>query len=102
MYKRIGPVTSIVRTSFLFLTGALVPLDVLPKALKTLALFLPMTDGVALIQRLLVNNTPLQDVFLSVGMLRCLANALIYFTVGVFAFWHFERKARKEGLLAVY
>lgn len=102
VYKRIGPVTSIVRTSFLFLTGALVPLSVLPEALKTVAVFLPMTDGVALIQGLLVDNAPLQDVFGSVRMLRCLLNAIAYLSLGILAFWGFERKARKEGLLAVY
>jgi hypothetical protein len=61
-----------------------------------------MTDGVALIQGLLVDNAPIQDVFGGVRMLRCLLNAMAYLSFGVLAFWGFERKARKEGLLAVY
>ena len=102
VYKRIGPVSSIVRTAFLFLTGALVPLSALPNTMQIGAHFLPMTDGLILIRKLLVDGNSSAHILMHTSFCWLILNSSIYLLIGILTFQYFEKKARDQGLLGVY
>ena len=85
---------------FLFISGATIPLPYLPKAIQSVALFLPATYLVSGLQRAVIEKTSLLE--LGMYLASLVGCALIAFVVAAQLFrWEPETKAPREAKLWV-
>ncbi len=102
IYKRLGAITIIVRFAFLILTGAITSLSNFPPFLQLIAQTLPMTQGLAILRLLMVEDRSFFSVVQGGNFSILILNSAIYLTIGIVSFKYFEKKAREKGLLGVY
>lgn len=101
VYKQVSAITLAASTALLFVSGALAPLPE-GSALYTVARFLPLTAGIALLRDVLVAGQPLRAVVQKPELLWLLGAALFYGALGVLALAWGQREARRQGSLAHY
>jgi len=99
--KNVAAITIGMSTALLFLTGALAPLSE-GTMLYTLAQFLPLTTGIALLRQMLVDGTALSTLTAQPPFYWLLANSTAYLLAGLAVLGWGERNARRQGSLAHY
>lgn len=102
VFKRLGPVTTIVRFFLLIFTGAIIPTSVFPHFMQTISLFIPMTSGLTIMQAMIFENAILTSVIKESAFIHLILNTTIYLILGINIFSFFERLARKRGALGTY
>lgn len=97
VHKRAASLGTFLQFSLLFLTGAIVPLEMISPALASAASALPLTLGIRLLREVtLSGHVP---VTLAVGLA---VNSAAYLMVGVLIFNRMDAVARRHGLLGHY
>jgi len=102
LYKRIGPVTMMVRGALLFVTGAMIPIDKFPAFLQVVAKLFPMTQGLIMLRKVTVKGDSLWALIQNGDMSILIINSLIYLTVGLATFKVMENLSRNKGVIGVY
>ncbi|GAB4434222.1 MAG: hypothetical protein OHK0040_05180 [bacterium] len=102
VFKRLGPVTTIVRFFLLIFTGAIIPLSVFPDFMQKTALFIPMTSGLTIMKAMIFENMQFTSLVSERAFFYLILNTTFYLSVGIFIFSFFERQARKKGALGTY
>ena len=102
LYKRIGPVSVMVRGVLLFVTGAIIPIDQFPANLQTAAKFFPMTQGLIMLRKVTVDGTSLLELVQNGDMMLLTINSFAYLVLGLFTFKIMENLSRNKGVIGVY
>lgn len=102
LFKRLGPVTTIVRFFLLIFTGAIVPTTLFPPFMQTLTLFIPMTSGLRIMKAIIFSNKTLFEIVRGADFIHFILNSTIYLLAGIVLFSFFEKWARKKGALGTY
>ena len=101
-FKRIGPLTIMVRGALLFVTGAIIPIDKFPLPLQMAAGLFPMTQGLIMLRKITVNGNSLWALIQSGDMLILIINSLGYLILGLVVFKIMENLSRNKGVMGVY
>ena len=100
IFKRGDPIEFIFGWSSFILGGVLFPVEVLPKPLAALSVFLPITHAVRGIRELLLAGTPVMDIG---PLIRNLCLFIVVFgPVGILIFRFAVYRAKKDGNLIQY
>lgn len=67
-----GIIASIIYFPMIFLSGATIPYEIMPKALQSVSEFMPMTQGIKLLKAISLGE-PISDVFLSFAVMIVIA-----------------------------
>ena len=102
LYKRIGPVTAMVRGALLFASGALIPIDKFPPPLQIVCKLFPMTQGLIMLRKVTVNGDSLWALIQNGDMLILIVNSLIYLVLGLATFKFMENLSRNKGVIGAY
>lgn len=102
IYKRLGRLIQLLQLVFLFLTGALIPLESLPQPIQILGESLPLSLGIKIARLLTVAGLSLRQVIESGNLFYLFLNSAIYLALGVVVFLWTDRIARRQGLLGQY
>lgn len=102
LYKRIGPVTAMVRGALLFASGALIPIDKFPPYLQTVCKLFPMTQGLIMLRKVTVNGDTLWALIQNGDMSLLVINSLSYLFLGLAVFKIMENLSRDRGVIGVY
>jgi ABC-2 type transport system permease protein len=102
IFKRIGPIASVLQYVLLFITGAIIPLNKFPPIIRLIGQSLPLSAGIEAMQMSAIDHHPLQYVVQEPVFTRLLFGAVIYVLLGIIAFISSDGYARKKGLLGQY
>lgn len=92
-YTKTASFESIISYALLFLTGAIIPYDLLPGVIQRVGNYIPIALGIR-ISRELINNKRVS--LIELGAL--VGQSFIYFIVGYLIFKYIYRKSRINGL----
>jgi ABC-2 type transport system permease protein len=101
-FKRIGPISLLVRGALLFVTGVMIPVDKFPLQMQTISQLFPMTQGLIMMRKVTVNGISLWELIQNGDMLILIVNSLAYLIVGVVVFKFMENVTRNKGVMGVY
>lgn len=97
VYKRASTLGTVLQISLLFLTGAIVPLEMISPVLASTASVLPLTLGIRLLREVTLSGQ------VSSALVAALAaNSAAYLAGGVLVFNRMDAVARRRGLLGHY
>jgi ABC-2 type transport system permease protein len=82
--------------------GVLVPLDRMPGWMATIARFLPLTPGVEVLRKTLLDQVSLGRLSGDGTLLWQVGNALVYLMLGIVLFRWCEGIAKQKGTLGQY
>jgi ABC-2 type transport system permease protein len=102
IYKQIGRVVQLLQLALLFLTGALIPLESLPRPIQILGEFLPLSLSIKITRHLTDWGWNLRQVLESRELLYLILNSGVYLVLGIGVFMWTDRVARRQGLLGQY
>lgn len=98
--KRGDPISGPFYQLSMLLSGAIFPLDVLPRAVEVISVLLPATWGIRAVRELLLNDAGWADVWPEVLVLCGFCVVMV--PLGLWAFRSSLRSARRQGLLGSY
>lgn len=99
-YKELGSATNFLQYGLIVLSGAYIPLDVLPRPVAIVGGGFPLTVAFDLVRRALFGGIETQGTLLACGYLA--GAALVMVAIGTVAFARGVQAARKAGVLGGY
>ena len=102
VFKQIGSVNNLLTNVLLFLNGALLPVHHFPAWLETIAVFLPTTQGIIVLRKVVVDDMSLIAVWEDGSMVFLAVQSLVYLAAGWALFNVGERVAKRRGTLGQY
>ena len=102
VFKQISSVSSLLTNVLLFLNGALLPVHHFPPWLETVAVFLPTTQGIIVLRKVVVDGMSLTAVWQDGSMVFLAVQSLLFLVVGWILFNVGERVAKQRGTLGQY
>jgi len=102
LFKRIGPVSAMVRGILLFVTGAIIPIDKFPASMQAVAKLFPMTQGLIMLRKVTVKGDSLWTLTQNGDMMLLTINSLCYIILGLTTFKIMENLSRNKGVIGVY
>ena len=102
VYKQVGSVSNLLTNVLLFLNGALLPVHHFPAWLETIAVFLPTTQGIIVLRKVVVDGASLTAVWEDGSMVFLAVQSVLYLVVGWALFNVGERVAKRQGTLGQY
>ncbi|MEM0144025.1 MAG: ABC transporter permease [Candidatus Parvarchaeum sp.] len=96
IFKRIEGLTGIITIIITFLSGSFIPLQVLPRSIDYIAMFIPSTSGLYLTRYYLAGSSLIFPVYLLWTILTI--ETIVFFVTTYLLFKIAERKAEKIGL----
>ena len=102
VYKQISSVQGLLTNVLLFLNGALLPVNHFPVWLETFARFLPTTQGIIVLRKVVIDDMPLAAVWEDGSMVFLVVQSALYLTAGWTLFTVGERVAKRRGTLGQY
>lgn len=102
IFKRLGPIVDILNWIFLFFTGVLIPLEKFPSLIQSVAKFLPLTDGVKILQMIIIKDKNILSLINSGDLMELFINSAVYFSIGIMVFRYCDKVARKKGIIGHY
>ena len=95
-FKQVSSIFGFLNLAFTMLTGMLIPIQVLPEALRLASLIFPQTLGIDLARHFILHTSPTFPILFQWVML--LLELLILGLVSTIALRYVERTAKREGL----
>ena len=102
VHKQISSVSSLLTNVLLFLNGALLPVHHFPAWLETIAVFLPTTQGIIVLRKVVVDDMSLMAVWQDGSMVFLAVQSVLYLAAGWALFNVGERVAKRRGTLGQY
>ncbi len=102
VFKQISSATSLLTNILLFLNGALLPVHHFPPWLETVAVFLPTTQGIIVLRRVVIDGASLTAVWEDGSMVFLAVQSVVFLMVGWVLFNIGERIAKRRGSLGQY
>ena len=102
VYKQISSVGGLLTNVLLFLNGALLPVHHFPAWLETFARFLPTTQGIIVLRKVVIDDMPLTAVWEDGSMVFLAVQSVLYLVAGWALFNVGERVAKRRGTLGQY
>lgn len=102
IFKRVGPVATVLQYILLFITGAIIPLENFPVIIRTIGQTLPLSAGIKAMQMSVIERLPLAAIIRDPVFSNLLLSTVIYVFLGLTAFMVADRFARQKGLLGQY
>ena len=102
LFKRLEILKELFQVVVLIFGGVLVPLDRMPGWMATIARFLPLTPGIEVLRKILLEGISLGTLAGDGTLLWLVGNAAAYLALGIAIFRWCERIARQRGTLGQY
>ncbi len=102
LFKRLEILKDLFQTVVLIFGGALVSLERMPGWMATIARFLPLTPGVDVLRKTLLEGVSLGTLAGDGTLLWLVGNAVAYLLLGIVIFRWCERIAKRRGTLGQY
>lgn len=102
IFKRLGPILSILNIVLLLFTGVILPLEGFPVIIQCLAHSLPLTDGLSILRMVILEDKGLLYVIKDGGMIKLILNSSCYLFLGIVSFKWCYREALKKGVIGHY
>ena len=102
VYKQISSVGGLLTNVLLFLNGALLPVHHFPAWLETIAVFLPTTQGIIVLRKVVIDDMSLIAVWEDGSMVFLAVQSVLYLVAGWALFNVGERVAKRRGTLGQY
>ena len=102
VYKQVNSVSGLLTNVLLFLNGALLPVHHFPAWLETVAVFLPTTQGIIVLRKVVVDDMSLIAVWEDGSMVFLAVQSALYLVAGWALFNVGERVAKRRGTLGQY
>ena len=102
VFKQISSASGLLTNVLLFLNGALLPVHHFPPWLETVAVFLPTTQGIIVLRKVVVDGMSLTAVWQDGSMVFLAVQSLLFLVVGWILFNVGERVAKQRGTLGQY
>lgn len=102
LFKRLEILKELFQIVVLIFGGVLVPLDHLPGWMATIARFLPLTPGVEVLRKTLLDQVSLGRLSNDGTLLWLVGSAAAYLGLGIVIFRWCERIAKRKGTLGQY
>ena len=102
IFKQIESMANLFQNMLMFFNGMLIPVAAMPGWLAAIARTMPTTQGVYVLQRLLLDEASLADTWRDGSLIWLLVHSAIYFAVGWVVFSACERVAKAQGSLGQY
>jgi ABC-type polysaccharide/polyol phosphate export permease len=101
-FKRLEILKELFQIVVLIFGGVLVPLERMPGWMATIARFLPLTPGVEVLRKTLLEGVSLQTLANDGTLWRLVGSAAAYLVLGIVIFRWCERIAKRKGTLGQY
>ncbi len=102
LFKRLEVLKDLFQTAVLIFGGVLVSLERMPGWMATIARFLPLTPGVEVLRKLLLEGISLGTLASDGTLLWLVGSAAAYLALGIVIFRWCERIAKRRGTLGQY
>jgi ABC-2 type transport system permease protein len=102
LFKRLEVLKELFQIVVLIFGGVLVPLERMPGWMATIARFLPLTPGVEVLRKTLLDQVSLGTLADDGTLLWLVGSAAAYLALGIVIFRWCERIARRRGTLGQY
>ena len=102
VYKQISSINSLLTNVLLFLNGALLPVHHFPAWLETIAVFLPTTQGIIVLRKVVIDGASLTAVWEDGSMVFLAVQSILFLIVGWILFNIGEQVAKRRGTLGQY
>ena len=102
VFKQIESLANLFQNVLMFFNGMLLPLDAMPGWLASIARTMPTTQGVYVLQRLLLDGESLMSMWQDASLIWLIVHSMVYFTIGWLVFSSCERIAKTRGSLGQY
>jgi ABC-2 type transport system permease protein len=102
IFKQVETLANMVSNMLLFLNGAFLPVDHLPRWLEVIARTLPSTQGIIVLRRVMLEGQTLAMVWHDGSLPWLILHSTLYFFGGLAVFALCERIARQRGSLGQY
>ena len=102
VFKQISSASGLLTNVLLFLNGALLPVHHFPPWLETVAVFLPTTQGIIVLRKVVVDGMSLTAVWQDGSMVFLAVQSVLFLAVGWILFNVGERVAKQRGTLGQY
>lgn len=102
LFKRLEILKELFQIAVLIFGGVLVPLERMPGWMATIARFLPLTPGVDVLRKILLDGVSLGQLSGNGTLWWLLGSAAAYLALGIVIFRFCERIARRRGTLGQY
>lgn len=99
-FKRTQQFMNLTQFFFMIFTGAMFPLDRMPKAMQYFGEALPVTAAIRALREVTIRNATLADV--SGDIVLMVTTSAVWLAVGIWLFKVAERRARLKGSIAAY
>ena len=102
VFKQISSASGLLTNVLLFLNGALLPVHHFPPWLETVAVFLPTTQGIIVLRKVVVDGASLSAVWQDGSMVFLAVQSVLYLIAGWILFTIGEQVAKRRGTLGQY
>lgn len=102
VFKQVESLADLIQNALLFLTGSLLPIDHFPPWLSAFSRTLPITQGIDVLRKVLLNGQSLIAAWNDRSLIWLIVNSLLYLVIGWIIFKRCEQVARKQGSLSHY
>jgi ABC-2 type transport system permease protein len=102
VFKQIESLANLFQNVLMFFNGMLLPVAVMPGWLAAFSRTMPTTQGVYIMQRLLLDDESMVILWQDGSMIWLLIHSMIYFIIGWVVFSACENIARTQGTLGQY
>ncbi len=102
VFKQVDQLANLIENTLMFLSGALLPVHLLPAALEAFARVLPTTQGIIVLRQVILDGRPLASVWSDGRLPLLMIHSSIFLAVGWLTFKGCERIARGNGSLGQY
>src|SRR5581483_2343954 len=102
VFKQIGSLADLFQNVLLFLTGSLLPITNFPHWLFVFAQILPITQGIALVRKIVLDGQSLGSAWNDGTLFWLTLNSLLYLGAGWLVYVVCERHAKRKGSLGQY
>jgi len=102
LFKRLEILKELFQVAVLIFGGVLVPLEHMPGWMAAIARFLPLTPGVDVLRKILLDGVTLRQLSGDGTLWWLLGSAAAYLALGIIIFRWCERIAKRKGTLGQY
>ncbi len=102
VFKQVHQLANFAENILLWLSGTLLPVALFPDWLETLSKFLPATQGIIVLRKVVLEDSSLSTAWANGSLPLLIANSATYFIVGWFVFKWSERISKGRGVMGQY